>query len=187
MKTIEDLQELQSKLRVFTNEYGFLAGGCIRDFLFHTEPKDYDFVIPCKPSWGQGEVFAIMSRISGRLSELGYSSAVYAAYEDAVEDSAEYRNAGKDFQEMFLGCMKVDLDGMDVDILFSIYPSIDEHVSRHDCNINKVWLNMEGVQGYSQWLQPLTFTRDVGPERIAYMRDKYAALCATGCIEPRYE
>ncbi|UJH95793.1 nucleotidyltransferase [Pantoea phage Nifs112] len=83
MKTIEDLQELQSKLRVFTNEYGFLAGGCIRDFLFHTEPKDYDFVIPCKPSWGKGEVFAIMSRISGQLSLLGYSSAVYAAYEDA--------------------------------------------------------------------------------------------------------
>lgn len=187
MKTLEDLQELQSHLRVLTGEYGFLAGGCIRDFLFHTDPKDYDFVIPCKPDWDEGTVFSIMTRISGELSEAGHKSAVYAAYDQSVEEAEEYRNAGKDFQEMFYGCMKVDLFGADVDILFSVYPSISEHVSRHDCNINKVWLNMEGVQGYSQWLQPLNFTRDVGPGRVEYMRKKYAALCASGGLEPHYE
>lgn len=186
MKSIEQLQELQSHLRVLTGEYGFLSGGCIRDCLFMTEPKDYDFVIPCKPGWDEGTVFDIMSRISGELSEAGHKSAMYAAYDQSVEESEEYRNAGKDFQEMFYGCMKVDLFGLDVDVLFSIYPSIDEHVSHHDCSINQVYLNMSGIQGGEKSLQPLRFISDVGPERVEYMRRKYAALCATARIEPRY-
>lgn len=187
MKTIDQLQELQSHLRVLTGEYGFLAGGCIRDCLFMTEPKDYDFVIPRKPGWDGGTVFSIMTRISGELSKAGHRSAVYAAYDQSVEEAEEYRNAGKDFQEMFCGCMKVDLFGLDVDILFSIYPSIDEHVSHHDCSINQVYLNMQGIQGSPKSLQPLRFISDVGPERVEYMRRKYAALCATAGIEPLYE
>lgn len=180
-----DLLSLQDKLWRVTGRVGYLAGGCIRDTVLGFLPKDFDFVIPNPSGWeDHAEVFHRMSVISGTLSLAGIPSSVYAAYEEHTD---EYTNTGNDFQDMFLGCMKVSLHGREVDILFSKYKTIEEHIDMHDCNLNQVWLGEDGyVRRQENLAQPLTFREGIGEERQEYMRRKYAIMCRARGLEPRY-
>lgn len=181
----KNLHEVASLIRALLPIHGYIAGGAVRDSLFGVQPKDIDFIVPAHDGWDVHDVFSVMKRISENFAASGYSSQVYQAYGEA---SDEYENSGKDFSDMFLGCMKVQLEGLDIDILFSRYKEIGEHVDHHDCNINQVWLDDDGNYcRASNITEPLKFIRDVGDERKQYMIQKYKNLCAVRGMEPTYD
>lgn len=181
----KNLHEVANLIRALLPVHGYIAGGAVRDSLFGVQPKDIDFVVPANEGWDEQDVFSVMKRISEGFAKSGYSSQVYQAY---GEENLEYENSGTDFAEMFLGCMKVQLEGLDIDILFSRYQQIAEHVDHHDCNINQVWLDDDGNYcRASNVTGPLKFIRDVGDERKQYMIQKYKNLCAVRGMEPTYD
>lgn len=179
------LHEVGCLIRALLPVHGYIAGGAVRDSLFGVQPKDLDFVVEAHKGWDEQTVFSVMKGVSEVFAKNGYSSQVYQAY---GEENDEYENSGTDFADMFLGCMKVQLEGLDIDILFSRYEQIGEHVDHHDCNINQVWMDEQGNYCRSSNVtEPLKFIRDVGDERKQYMIQKYKNLCAVRGMEPSYD
>lgn len=172
MKTLE-LLSIQNDIRKLTSFDFTLVGGCVRDTMYGAEPKDYDAVICMGDVYDLAGVLAEMESISRGLSRAGFKSEIYQAYgikrgEEIPQDS---------FQNMFLGCMKVNLYGNDVDLLFSKYETIEEHVSHHDCNMNMCWLREDGtIEG--QIHDTLEFNGVINPARVVRMTNKFNQLRA---------
>lgn len=167
------LISIQNDIRKLTGFDFTLVGGCARDTMYGAEPKDYDAVICMGDSYDFADVHFEMEVISRVLSRAGFKSEVYQAYginvgEEIPQDS---------FQNMFLGCMKVNLYGNDVDLLFSKYESIEDHVSHHDCNMNMCWLREDGtIEG--QIHDTLEFNGVINPARVLRMTNKFNQLRA---------
>lgn len=177
---LNKLQGLQVLLRTLIGCEGHLAGGCVRDTLMGVTPKDYDFVITEFSEDSDAFIFSLMTHISGAISSMGLGrSEVYQAYESCQPPEFDV-NPGS-FTEMFNGCMKVTLKGNDepihVDILFSKYPTIEEHIKQHDCNANMVYLNDAGEIVGSK-VDELIFRAGICPERIRYMTEKWSNIRA---------
>ncbi|ANT45319.1 putative nucleotidyl transferase [Pectobacterium phage PP16] len=174
--TLQDLQAIQDKIRFATGFSFVLAGGCVRDVLYNRQPKDFDAVL-CMGGSTYMEAFEVVQGISDRLSRLGYSSRCYQAYGTGVNpDTLEPLDVHADaFHLRYLACMKTNIDGYDVDLLFSTDGTIAEHVSHHDCNVNMVWLDNDNLRGYSGTTLPaerLVFRDNINPKRVQYMTDK---------------
>lgn len=172
------LEGLQTLLRTVTGFDGYLAGGCVRDTLMGVSPKDYDFIITTESDEDCSVIHSYMKEISSHLSGMGFGKpTVYQAY-DSCEGNEVQPNH---FQYMFSGCMKVTLAGygspIHVDILFSKYPTIEEHIKHHDCNANMVYLNDAGEIIGSK-VDELIFRAGICPERIRYMTEKWSNIRA---------
>ena len=165
------LLDIQNDIRKLTGFDFTLVGGCVRDTMYGAEPKDYDAVRCMGDSYDFADVFLEMVYLSKELSLAGFKSKVYQSYgigfgEEVPQDS---------FQNMFLGCMKVSLYGYDVDLLFSKYETIEEHVSHHDCNMNMCWLREDGtIEG--QVHDTLEFNGVINPARVERMTNKFNQL-----------
>ena len=162
------LLSIQNDIRKLTGFDFTLVGGCVRDTMYGAEPKDYDAVVCMCKYYDYVDVYDDMHIISRALSRAGFKSEIYQAYgiklgEEIPQDS---------FQNVFLGCMKVNLYGHDVDLLFSKYESIEEHVSHHDCNMNMCWLREDGaIEG--QIHDTLEFNGVINPARVERMTNKF--------------
>lgn len=174
------LAGLQHLLREITGYEGHLAGGCVRDTLQGINPKDYDFVITQLANETDSCVFGCMSDISESVSELSLGrSEIFQAYGEG--------DCNSDFTQMFKGCMKLTLTHtcsatneqhtFNVDVLFSNYPTIEEHIEQHDCNANMVYLNDAGEIVGSK-VDELIFLAGICPERIRYMTEKWSNMRA---------
>lgn len=167
---ISKLFHIQKAVSYILGEPVFLAGGCVRDTLYGAEPKDYDAIVMCDGGDLQ-DVFQTMKDLSFNLARRGISSEVYRAYESA--NSGELTS----FQKMFKGCMKLHLHGAEVDLLFSTFNDIDVHVANHDCNMNAVYLDLDGnIVGDK--VDKLVFIEGISDERKAYMEKKFLELSA---------
>ncbi|QHJ79707.1 MAG: hypothetical protein [Caudoviricetes sp.] len=166
--------DIQNDIRKLTGFDFTLVGGCVRDTMYGAEPKDYDAVICMGGSYDFADIFLEMEYISNGLSRAGFKSKVYQAY--GIENGEEVPQNG--FQNMFLGCMKFNLYGYDVDLLFSKYSSIEEHVSHHDCNMNMCWLR-EGGTIEGQMHETLEFNGVINPARVERMTNKFNQLRAS--------
>ena len=162
------LLSIQTDIRKLTGFDFTLVGGCVRDTMYGAEPKDYDAVLCMGDSYDFADVFLEMEYLSKELSRAGFKSKLYQAYGIALGEEVPQDS----FQDMFLGCMKVNLYGNDVDLLFSKYESIEEHVSRHDCNMNMCWLREDGtIEG--QMHNTLEFNGVINPARVERMTNKF--------------
>lgn len=161
------LLEVQAMIRTLTLFDFTLVGGCVRDTMYGAEPKDYDAVICLGDDYDYADVFSEMKIISNRLSRHGIKSKVYQAY--GLGSGEEIPQDG--FQNMFLGCMKVNLYGDDVDLLFSKYVSIEEHIKHHDCNMNMCYLRDGTIEG--QMYDTLEFNGVINPARVERMTNKF--------------
>ena len=174
------LINLQNLLRNLTGQRVNLAGGCIRDTLYGVVPKDYDAIVlgyDCVV-----ETFHVMSGISRVLDDMGIKSEVYKAY--GVAESRELAPGA--FSESFLGCMKIHLTfggvPCDVDLLFSVADTMEEHVQLHDCNANMVYLDDDGnIVG--DRVSKLEFRDGIDPERVRYMTEKWNLLQTYALLE----
>lgn len=167
------LLSIQNDIRKLTGFDFTLVGGCVRDTMYGAEPKDYDAVICMGDSYAfedvfLEDVFLEMEYISENLSRAGFKSKVYRAYGINLGESVPQDS----FQNMFLGCIKVNLYGYDVDLLFSKYESIEEHVSHHDCNMNMCWLREDGTIEW-QVHDTLEFNGVINPARVERMTNKF--------------
>lgn len=109
-----------------------LCGGAVRDLARGFKPKDLDIVVACGESC-TAEVFDWMSKISSVLSQLNTASEVFLAYTDDPD------NCDSDFDEKLYGGLKIKHPLIEVDVLFSRKPNINEAVQDFDCSLNKVF------------------------------------------------
>lgn len=179
--SIKLLKKIHCLVESITGETFYIAGGAVVDTLYGKEPKDYDMVL-CV---GEGdaekdtEAHHLIVRLSGMFSSLGFTTKVYQSYginmgEDINETS---------FQAMFYSCMKVQMGNCHLDILLSRADCIEDHVKRHDCNMNMVWFDGQDIRwehgGKEPKVETLVFNPDVCEERIARMVKKSHALVAS--------
>nr|DAP74219.1 MAG TPA: Nucleotidyltransferase [Caudoviricetes sp.] len=149
----------------------FPAGGAVRDALYGKEPKDYDMVLPVgNICWSQA--FQIMEDAAKDLRNIGCGVMIYQSY--GMESGEEINHTS--FQAMFLSCMKVSMKHCQLDLLLSKSPTIQDHVKKHDCNMNMVWFDGKDIRwehgGVTPYVPVLEFNKDVCDKRIQYMDKK---------------
>lgn len=149
----------------------FPAGGAVRDALYGKEPKDYDMVLPVG-SLSDEAAHAIIETVARDFNNIGCSTAVYQSY--GINLGEEINPTS--FQAMFLSCMKVSMKHCQLDLLLSKSQTIQEHVKKHDCNMNMVWFDGKDIRwehgGITPYVPVLEFNPDVCDKRIAYMDKK---------------
>lgn len=176
--SIKLLNKVHHMVRTITDEEFFIAGGAVVDSLYGVEPKDYDLVLCMGSRFGDEgvEAHALIESLSGRFACLGFPTKVYQSYGLLLGESINDTS----FQSMFYSCMKVDMLQCQLDILLSKAVCIQEHVQRHDCNMNMVWFNGERVcwehGGTQAKVDSLVFRDGVSEERQERMRNKYLKL-----------
>ncbi|UTQ72382.1 transferase activity protein [Vibrio phage vB_VpP_AC2] len=118
-----------------------VAGGAVRDMARGFKPKDLDIVVACGDSC-TAQVFDWMSKMSSQLSQVNIASEVFLAYTDDPD------NCDSDFDEKLYGGIKIKHPVIEIDVLFSRKPSINEAVADFDCELNRVWTDdMRFVKG----------------------------------------
>ena len=166
--SIKILKQIHHTVQTITGYPFFIAGGAVRDTLYGVEPKDYDCVL-CMPDWSEEEAFHYLEDMSCRFNTLGATTKVYQSYGLNMGESVNPTS----FQAMFLGCMKVQMKRCQLDILISRAPTLQEHVKKHDCNMNMVWFNGDRIcwehGGDTAKVDTLVFNPDVVEERVRRM------------------
>ncbi|USL89758.1 hypothetical protein [Vibrio phage vB_VpaP_C2] len=119
-----------------------VAGGAVRDMARGFKPKDLDIVVAVGSESCTAEVFNWMTQMSVTLSQLDIASEVFLAYTDDED------NCDSDFDEKLYGGIKIKHPVIEIDVLFSRKPSMNEAVADFDCELNKVWTDdMRFVKG----------------------------------------
>ena len=169
------LKKMHCMVESITDRQFFVAGGAVVDTLYGKEPKDYDMVL-CLGSVSDAYAHDLIAQLSREFIMYGFTTKVYQSYgvnlgEEINDDS---------FQSMFYSCMKVEMGRCQLDILLSKEHFIQEHVQRHDCNMNMVWFNGERIcwehGGNEAKVETLEFREGVSDERIQRMDIKRHAL-----------
>lgn len=150
-----------------------VAGGAVRDMARGFKPKDLDIVVACGDSC-TAQVFDWMSKMSSQLSQVNIASEVFLAYTDDPD------NCDSDFDEKLYGGIKIKHPVIEIDVLFSRKPSMNEAVADFDCELNRVWTDdMRFVKGRLYTID--TFTQGyplvLGTARTGRI-DKMIELCA---------
>lgn len=173
--SIKLLKKVTFMVRQVTGEEFYLAGGCVRDTLYGVEPKDYDAILPCGAMIYE-EAFELTEDIARVFWSLGWKVEVYQSY--GRIDGADVNPTS--FQAMFLSCIKVSNKHCTIDLLISKEDNIEDHVLRHDCNMNMVWFDGADIKwehkGLEAKVDTLVFNPDVCQERQQYMTTKFATL-----------
>lgn len=150
-----------------------VAGGAVRDMARGFKPKDLDIVVACGDSC-TAQVFDWMSKMSSQLSQVNIASEVFLAYTDDPD------NCDSDFDEKLYGGIKIKHPVIEIDVLFSRKPSMNEAVADFDCELNRVWTDdMRFIKGHLYTID--TFTQGyplvLGTARTG-RADKMIELCA---------
>lgn len=172
------LKKIHCLVESITGETFYIAGGAVVDSLYGKEPKDYDLVL----CMGEGdaekdtEAHHLIEHLSRQFSNLGLSTKVYQSY--GVNFGEEINDTS--FQAMFYSCMKVQMGNCQLDILLSKAACIEDHVKKHDCNMNMVWFDGREIRwehgGIEAKVDRLEFRAGVCYARIARMDIKRNAL-----------
>lgn len=175
--SIKQLKGIHHLVKAITEENFFIAGGAVVDSLYGKEPKDYDLVLPAY-DMNEVEAFHFLESLSERFSRLGYKTKVYQSYGLNLGEAVDPCS----FQSCFLGCMKVSMQNCQLDILLSRFPDIRTHVLHHDCNMNMVWFDGNGICWEHGELTPtvskLIFCDNIPEDRKERMRKKWATFQA---------
>lgn len=175
--SIKLLKGIHCLVGSITGHTFYIAGGAVVDALYSKEPKDYDLVL-CMGDVEETEAHHLIEDLSCKFSRLGFTTKVYQSY--GINMGEEVNDTS--FQAMFYSCMKVQMGNCQLDILLSKANYIQEHVKRHDCNMNMVWFNGCEVQwehgGTLAKVPYLEFREGVCAERIRRMNVKYHHLCS---------
>lgn len=173
------MNELNTKMlkKVYNLVYGitglqfFPVGGAVRDALYGVTPKDYDMVLPVG-SMAESQAHGIMETISEDMAILGFSTKLYQSY----GINLGYEINPTSFQAMFLSCMEVKMRNCQLDLLLSKSETIQDHVRKHDCNMNMVWFDGKDIKwehgGITPFVPVLEFNPNVCDSRINYMDKK---------------
>lgn len=169
--SIKLLKKIHCLVESITGRTFYIAGGAVVDSLYGKEPKDYDLV-HCLGDVDPVYAHVLIEELAHEFGFLGFSVKVYQSYGltmgEAINDTA--------FQAMFYSCMKVDMGHCQLDILLSKANSIQEHVSKHDCNMNMVWFNGQRIcwehGGNEAKVDRLEFRDGVCDDRIRRMDKK---------------
>lgn len=184
--SIKLLKKIHCLVESITGETFYIAGGAVVDSLYGKEPKDYDLVLPLPSTvayhedCGNPDVVAhkMIEGFAHDFGRLGFSVKVYQSY--GLNTGEEINDTS--FQAMFYSCMKVQMGNCQLDILLSKADCIEEHVKRHDCNMNMVWFDGREVQwehgGNEAKVPYLEFRDGVCADRIRRMKIKYHHLCS---------
>lgn len=173
----KSLIKINHMLNSIVGEEVTLVGGCVRDTLYGVTPKDYDAVI-CMGDSSESYCHGMIEDIAYRFRALDFKVELYQSY---GLHEGEVINPTS-FQAMFYSCLKVTMKNCQVDILLSKADTIEEHVKRHDCNMNMVWFDLESKQikwchdGNQPKCETLQFVPDVCNERIGRMYNKWLQL-----------
>lgn len=160
-----------------------VAGGAVRDMARGFKPKDLDIVVACGDSC-TAQVFDWMSKMSSLLSQVNIASEVFLAYTDDPD------NCDSDFDEKLYGGIKIKHPVIEIDVLFSRKPSMNEAVADFDCELNRVWTDdMRFIKGHLYTID--TFTQGyplvLGTARTG-RADKMIELCVKyDCIPVMYD
>ncbi|MGL5456714.1 MAG: hypothetical protein ACRDB3_17735 [Citrobacter telavivensis] len=181
--SIKLLKKIHCMVEAITGRTFFIAGGAVVDTLYGKEPKDYDMVLPVgdvNDAWAHD----LIEELSRSFSFLGFSTKVYQSY--GVNMGEEINDTS--FQAMFYSCMKVDMGHCQLDILLSKAHFIQEHVQRHDCNMNMVWFDGKDIRwehdGDTAKVERLEFREGVCDARINRMDIKRHELTKLSNLAP---
>lgn len=182
--SIKLLKKIHHLVGSITGEKFYIVGGAVVDVLYGKEPKDYDMVLCLGDDLEDKIAHDIIEELSRQFSFLGFSTKVYQSY--GVNLGEEINDTS--FQSMFYSCMKVDMGHCQLDILLSKQYFIQEHVQRHDCNMNMVWFNGERIcwehGGSEAKVDRLEFREGVCDKRIARMDHKRHELIRLSNFAP---
>lgn len=177
------LKKIHHMVVAITGHTFYIVGGAVVDSLYGKEPKDYDMVLPLGDV-NDAYAHDLIEELSREFSFLGFSTKVYQSY--GVNMGEEVNDTS--FQSMFYSCMKVDMGHCQLDILLSKAHYIQEHVQRHDCNMNMVWYNGERIcwehGGNGPKVERLEFREGVCDARINRMDIKRHELTRLSLIAP---
>lgn len=175
--SIIKLKGIHHLVKEITGRSFFIAGGAVVDTLYGKKPKDYDLVLPCH-GMSEEDAFHYLKSLSVMFSHQGFSTKVYQSYGLSLGESVDPRS----FQANFLGCMKVNLNNAQLDILLSKHMYMSEHVMHHDCNMNMVWFNGNRIcwehGGDEPKVSELIFCDNIPEDRKERMRKKWALFQA---------
>lgn len=171
------LKGIHGTVKGITDENFFIAGGAVVDTLYGKEPKDYDLVLTGHDMC-EAETFLFLEVLSERFASLGFNTKVYQSYGLNLGEQVDPRS----FQANFLGCMKVSMNNCQLDILVSRHPDIRTHILHHDCNMNMVWFDGNGIRWEhgepTPTVSELIFCDNIPEERKERMRKKWATFQA---------
>ena len=133
MKALEFYNEIIcNTLSSFEVRDQAIVGGYARDNYYGLAPKDMDIcLVPTSR--------LAISTILSLLTQRGLHYEYFECY-----DSTSHQQ----FKEMLYGVVRVYCDDMQVDILISKLPSVQDYVAAFDYNLNQYALNPEGVPVY---------------------------------------
>lgn len=179
--SIKLLKGIHCLVESITGHTFYIAGGAVVDSLYSKEPKDYDLVL-CMGDVEDTEAHHLIEGLSFKFSRLGFTTKVYQSY--GINMGEEVNDTS--FQAMFYSCMKVQMGNCQLDILLSKANYIQEHVAKHDCNMNMVWFNGQRIcwehGGNEPKVDHLEFREGVCDERILRMDRKRHQLIS-GCFK----
>lgn len=166
--SIKLLKKIHCLVESITGETFYIAGGAVVDTLYGKTPKDYDLVLPLGMA-DDSEAHQCIESFSEVFSRLGCTTKVYQSY--GINMGEEINDTS--FQAMFYSCMKVQMGNCQLDILLSKADCIEDHVKRHDCNMNMVWFDGREIQwehgGSEPKVDVLEFREGVCDARINRM------------------
>lgn len=169
MKALEFYNQVICKLGSFKIRGHAIVGGYARDMYFGFKPKDMDVcVVPYADRVARYD-------IELKSQELGLSTEYFECY-----DSTNH----KQFKEMLYGVLRVYCEDMQVDILISKLPTVQDYIDAFDYNLNQYAINPQGVPFYAGLpdLNPtkcnllLNLRRDTIDERKEKMAKKWVAI-----------
>lgn len=173
--SIKLLKKIHCLVESVTGRTFYIAGGAVVDTLYGKEPKDYDMVLPLGDV-SDADAHSLIEELSREFAFLGFPTKVYQSYGQNLGEEINDTS----FQAMFYSCMKVDMGHCQLDILLSKEHYIQEHVQRHDCNMNMVWFNGQRIcwehGGNESKVERLEFREGVCDKRIQRMSRKRELL-----------
>lgn len=163
LKMNKELHMITLAIKNLTGFDGMLAGGCVRDTLLFTKPKDYDFLI-----YTEEEVDLDM--LKAELISKGCDVSYQFNEGCSIVSEASITN-GNDFTYRFKYGLAFKYMDKYIDLLFCHHP-VEYTIQRFDCNLNRLYYSLEdGIIGSIP--ETLEFAPWVPTDRRNYLTNKF--------------
>ena len=113
-----------------------LVGGAVRDSLHGVQPKDYDVAV-----WVDTDTNKRFSWVCDQLGETiahNLRQGLHSALTPCSPVTSNYSCSQDNFSDKWSATFKLNIQGLNVDILVSTKASLESIIREFDCNLNQV-------------------------------------------------
>lgn len=150
-----------------------IAGGAAVELLYGgLALKDIDFFILAGPKPVPLNYIINIDKIGRNISQVG----------TVCVGGNSYSTENTDFNDRIHTCIKIVVDGVDVDIIISKCSTVDELLDSFDCNMNMVFMDSITLEPVGDKVNRLVFTKKVSDKRAERMLSKFRRFATNGAI-----